>query len=69
MEKLQLDPEKIIKEEEKEEDKYKVKHKISGDLLRQSAFDQNFITYLIQFDQIGEYAFQDDVSKGFADPV
>ena len=34
MEKLHLDPEKIInKEEVKDEDKYKVQHKISADLL------------------------------------
>lgn len=48
MEKLNLDPDKLIQnEEEKDEDKYKVKHKINGDLLWSSAFDQNFITYLV----------------------
>lgn len=40
MEKLNLDPDKLIQnEEEKDEDKYKVKHKINGDLLWSSAFD------------------------------
>lgn len=42
-------------EEEEERDKYKVKQKFNGDLLRQSVMDQNFLSYQIQFDQAGEF--------------
>lgn len=59
MEEIQLMSEKVFEEDKDDDASYRVKEKLNGDVLRQSIVDQNFLSYQVQFDQVGEFKFQE----------
>ena len=47
-----------------EENPYEVKKKMTGDHLWSTIIDSNFLTYMLQFDQCGEYCHEEWASTG-----